>query len=150
MIVGRQKTLPRTVPRCICLQRYHSVKLCIFVMSVSFSLSLYTRLFIHNGFGKEDCACSIAWPLGVCYSVIALIMGHYGGGLHYSDIPIEHRTPLKKTLRGNGHVWSVSIPDQDLPLKDHNSCFQSRFAKPSFLSMSLGASCLPITSQLSS
>lgn len=40
----------------------------------------------------------MAWLLGVSYSVIALIMGHYGGGLHYSNVPIEHRAPFEKTV----------------------------------------------------
>jgi hypothetical protein len=67
-------------------------------MCVFFGIRLYTRLFMVRGFGKEDWACSIAWFLGVCYSVIAIIMGHYGGGLHYVDVPVEDHVPFNKTV----------------------------------------------------
>ncbi|CAI7678402.1 unnamed protein product [Penicillium manginii] len=67
-------------------------------MSTFFGIRLYTRLFIVRAFWKEDWACLLAWFLGVCYSVIALIMGHYGGGLHYSDVPVEYHVPFEKTV----------------------------------------------------
>ncbi|CAI7580107.1 unnamed protein product [Penicillium glandicola] len=67
-------------------------------MTAFFGLRVYTRLFILNGFGKEDCACAVAWFLGVCYSIIALLMGHYGGGLHWSDVPDKNKIPFEKTV----------------------------------------------------
>lgn len=72
--------------------------LCIFGMSIFFGIRLYTRLFILSGFGREDWTGIIAWFLGVCYSVIAIIMGYFGGGLHLADVPIEHRVPFEKTV----------------------------------------------------
>jgi hypothetical protein len=33
--------------------------LCIVAMTVFFGLRVYTRIYILNGFGKEDCAWSI-------------------------------------------------------------------------------------------
>jgi hypothetical protein len=67
-------------------------------MSVFFGIRLYTGLFIVRGVGKEDWACSIAWFLGVCYSVIAIIMGYYGGGLHYFVVPVDDHVPFMKTV----------------------------------------------------
>ncbi|KAG2412874.1 hypothetical protein HFD88_010431 [Aspergillus terreus] len=72
--------------------------LCIIFTTIFFILRVYTRTFILNGFTKEDWFCSGAWFLGVCYSVIALIMGHFGGGLHIDDVPEEHLIPFKKTV----------------------------------------------------
>ncbi|PKX96578.1 putative integral membrane protein [Aspergillus novofumigatus IBT 16806] len=66
--------------------------LCIVAMTVFFGLRVYTRIFILNGFGKEDCAWS------VMYSIISLIMGHYGGGLHQSDVPNSYLIPFHKTV----------------------------------------------------
>lgn len=86
------------IDRSVQTWNYVCQSLCIFGMSASFGLRLYTWLFTQSGFGKEDCACSIAWLLGVCYSVVALIMGHYGGGLHYYNVPIEHRALFEKTV----------------------------------------------------
>ncbi|QQK41040.1 integral membrane protein [Penicillium digitatum] len=50
------------------------------------------------GFGKEDWTCTVAWVLGVWYSIIALLMGHYGGGLHWWDVPDEKKIPFQKTI----------------------------------------------------
>lgn len=77
---------------------YACQSLCIITMTLFFGLRVYTRLFILNGFGKEDWACMAAWFLGVCYSIIALIMGHYGGGLHLADVPTENLIPFSKTV----------------------------------------------------
>ncbi|GFF25607.1 hypothetical protein IFM58399_01095 [Aspergillus lentulus] len=72
--------------------------LCIVAMTVFFGLRVYTRIFILNGFGKEDWTCMGAWFLGVMYSIISLIMGHYGGGLHQSDVPNSYLIPFHKTV----------------------------------------------------
>ena len=86
------------IDRSVQTWNYVCQSLCIFGMSASFGLRLYTWLFTQSGSGKEDCASSIAWLLGVCYSVVALIMGHYGGSLHYYNVPIGHRAPFEKTV----------------------------------------------------
>ncbi|KMK59048.1 integral membrane protein [Aspergillus fumigatus Z5] len=72
--------------------------ICIVAMTIFFGLRVYTRIFILNGFGKEDWTCMGSWFLGVMYSVIALIMGHYGGGLHQSDVPTSYLIPFQKTV----------------------------------------------------
>ncbi|KAJ5551094.1 hypothetical protein N7535_000964 [Penicillium sp. DV-2018c] len=36
--------------------------------------------------------------LGVGYSIIAIIMGQYGGGLHWWDVPEENKIPYQKTI----------------------------------------------------
>ncbi|KAI9041786.1 uncharacterized protein KD926_006510 [Aspergillus affinis] len=72
--------------------------LCITAMTIFFGLRAYTRLSLLNGFWKEDWTCLGAYFLGICYSIIALIMGHYGGGLHIDDVPIEHLIPFRKTV----------------------------------------------------
>lgn len=87
-----------SINRSVQTWNYVCQSLCIFGMSAFFSIRLYTRLYIIRGFGKEDWTCLISWFLGVCYSVIAIIMGHYGGGLHYSDVPVEYRIPFEKTV----------------------------------------------------
>lgn len=67
-------------------------------MTVCFGLRLYTRVFILNGFNKEDWMCATAWFLGTCYSIIAIVMGYFGGGLHLVDVPPDHRIPFGKTV----------------------------------------------------
>ncbi|KAJ5166658.1 uncharacterized protein N7482_005439 [Penicillium canariense] len=87
-----------SIDRSVQSWNYACQSLCIIGMTVFFGLRVYTRCFLLNGFGKEDWACVVAWFLGVWYSIIAIIMGHYGGGLHYSDVPIEDRIPFQKTV----------------------------------------------------
>ncbi|KAF4213652.1 hypothetical protein CNMCM8980_009715 [Aspergillus fumigatiaffinis] len=53
--------------------------LCIVAMTVFFGLRVYTRIYILNGFGKED-------------------LGHYGGGLHQSVVPNSYLIPFHKTV----------------------------------------------------
>ncbi|CAG8007960.1 unnamed protein product [Penicillium salamii] len=72
--------------------------LCIIGMALFFGLRLYTRMFILSGLGREDWACLVATVLGITYSVIAIIMGHYGGGLHWSDVADEDKIPFQKTI----------------------------------------------------
>ncbi|EAW14821.1 putative integral membrane protein [Aspergillus clavatus NRRL 1] len=72
--------------------------LCIIAMTVFFGLRVYARVFILHGFGREDWTCLGAWFLGVMYSVIALIMGHYGGGLHQPDVPHSNLISFHKTV----------------------------------------------------
>ncbi|KAF9885402.1 hypothetical protein FE257_012924 [Aspergillus nanangensis] len=72
--------------------------LCIGLMTILFGLRAYTRMFILNGFSKEDWFCLVAWFLGTSYSVISLIMGHFGGGLHLKDVPDAHLIPFNKTV----------------------------------------------------
>lgn len=87
-----------SVDRSVQTWNYVCQALCIFGMSAFFGLRLYTRLYVIRVFGKEDWTCLIAWFLGVSYSVISIIMGHYGGGLHYSDVPVEYHVPFGKTV----------------------------------------------------
>ncbi|KAJ6187794.1 hypothetical protein N7519_002702 [Penicillium mononematosum] len=77
---------------------YACQSLCIIGMTLFFGLRVYTRLFILSGFGKEDWTCTVAWFLGVCYSIIAILMGNYGGGLHWSDVLDENKVPFFKTI----------------------------------------------------
>ncbi|BCS11098.1 hypothetical protein ALUC_40438A [Aspergillus luchuensis] len=89
--------------------------LCITTMTIFFALRCFTRLVIMDGFRREDWTCLGAWFLGVCYSIIALIstykknapfggllsissVGHFGGGVHYADVPVSHRIPFEKTV----------------------------------------------------
>ncbi|CEO60201.1 hypothetical protein PMG11_04839 [Penicillium brasilianum] len=86
------------IDRSVQTWNYVCQSLCIFGMCAFFGIRLYTRLFMVRGFEKEDWACSIAWFLGVSYSVISIIMGYYGGGLHYVDVPVEDHVPFYKTV----------------------------------------------------
>ncbi|KAJ9268552.1 hypothetical protein DTO271D3_3098 [Paecilomyces variotii] len=72
--------------------------LCIIFMTIFWGLRVYARTHVFNGFNKEDMMCTGAYVLGVCYSVIALIMGHFGGGMHIEDVPKEHIIPFEKTV----------------------------------------------------
>ncbi|KAJ6171931.1 hypothetical protein N7470_000998 [Penicillium chermesinum] len=72
--------------------------LCIAGMTICYFLRLYTRLFILRGFHREDWLCTAAYILGTAYSVIALLMGKHGGGLHLHDVPKENLTAFKKTV----------------------------------------------------
>ncbi|KAJ5465299.1 uncharacterized protein N7458_000985 [Penicillium daleae] len=87
-----------SIDRSVQTWNYACQSLCIIGMTLFFGLRVYTRCFILSGFGKEDWLCSAAWFLGVCYSIIALIMGHYGGGLHYSDVAPKDRISFNKPL----------------------------------------------------
>ncbi|PKY03825.1 hypothetical protein P168DRAFT_311363 [Aspergillus campestris IBT 28561] len=77
---------------------YATQSLCIGGMTMFFALRVYTRMFILNGFTKEDWICFGAWFLGVSYSVVALIMSHFGGGVHWNDVPEAHHIPFQKTV----------------------------------------------------
>ncbi|PLN75303.1 hypothetical protein BDW42DRAFT_41933 [Aspergillus taichungensis] len=77
---------------------YATQSLCIGGMTIFFSLRVYTRMFILNGFTKEDWICFGAWFLGVSYSIVALIMSHFGGGVHWDDVPDAHHIPFQKTV----------------------------------------------------
>ncbi|KAL1850264.1 hypothetical protein Plec18170_006959 [Paecilomyces lecythidis] len=72
--------------------------LCIIFMAAFWGLRVYARTRILNGFNKEDMLCTGAYVLGTCYSIIALIMGHFGGGLHIDDVPKQHIVPFEKTV----------------------------------------------------
>ncbi|OJJ48976.1 hypothetical protein ASPZODRAFT_149948 [Penicilliopsis zonata CBS 506.65] len=72
--------------------------LCIIFMTFFFALRVYTRKFILNCFGKEDWMCAGAWFLGTSYSIIALLMGHYGGGLHQSEVSASELISFDKTV----------------------------------------------------
>ncbi|KAK4871311.1 hypothetical protein LT330_000548 [Penicillium expansum] len=87
-----------SIDRSVQQWNYACQSLCIIGMTAFFALRVYTRLFILNGFGKEDWTCTVAWFLGLCYSIIALLMGHYGGGLHWWDVPDENKIPYQKTI----------------------------------------------------
>ncbi|KAJ5748824.1 uncharacterized protein N7511_010520 [Penicillium nucicola] len=77
---------------------YACQSLCITGMSVFLCLRMYTRVFILSGLNTEDWVCLVATFLGICYSIIALVMGHYGGGLHWSDVHEEDKIPFQKTI----------------------------------------------------
>ncbi|KAL2010670.1 hypothetical protein VTN00DRAFT_6477 [Thermoascus crustaceus] len=72
--------------------------LCLVFMTIFFILRVYARVNILNGFVGEDWTCLGAWILGMCYSIIALIMGHFGGGMHIQDVPDENLIPYSKTV----------------------------------------------------
>ncbi|KAJ5341187.1 hypothetical protein N7541_010311 [Penicillium brevicompactum] len=88
--------------------------LCIAGMVLFFGLRLYTRVFILSGLGKEDWACLVATVLGVTYSVIALIMGHYGGGLHWSDVAEEDKIPFQKVSKTPTLRWTSLLTSQTI------------------------------------
>ncbi|CAI7655065.1 unnamed protein product [Penicillium discolor] len=87
-----------SIDRSVQQWNYACQSLCIIGMTAFFGLRIYTRLFILSGFGKEDWTCTVAWFLGVCYSIIALLMGHYGGGLHWWNVLDENKIPFQKTI----------------------------------------------------
>ncbi|KAJ5188728.1 hypothetical protein N7491_005048 [Penicillium cf. griseofulvum] len=68
-----------SIDRSVQQWNYACQSLCIIGMTVFFGLRVYTRLYILNGFGKED-------------------LGHYGGGLHWLDVPDENKIPFQKTI----------------------------------------------------
>ncbi|KAE8355215.1 hypothetical protein BDV28DRAFT_146299, partial [Aspergillus coremiiformis] len=88
------KPIDRTV------QRWNTVtqSLCITAMTLFFMIRAFTRVFLLDGLMKEDWTCFGAWILGVCYSVIALIMGSYGGGLHIEDVSPHDQVIFHKTV----------------------------------------------------
>ncbi|OOF94285.1 hypothetical protein ASPCADRAFT_516539 [Aspergillus carbonarius ITEM 5010] len=88
----------RSIDRSIQKWNLATQIICITAMTIFFGLRSFARLVIMDGYRKEDWPCLGAWLLGVCYSIIALIMGHFGGGLHYDDVPISHRIPFEKTV----------------------------------------------------
>ncbi|PLB51965.1 hypothetical protein P170DRAFT_462065 [Aspergillus steynii IBT 23096] len=96
--LGRDGAPNADVDRTVQTWNTITQSLCIAAMTVFFALRAYTRLSLLKGFLKEDWTCLGAYFLGICYSVIALIMGHYGGGLHIYDVPISHRIPFQKTV----------------------------------------------------
>ncbi|KAL1979674.1 hypothetical protein VTN96DRAFT_5373 [Rasamsonia emersonii] len=77
---------------------YVTQSLCLVFMTVFFFLRVYARMKVLNGFAIEDWFCLGAYILGVCYSIIALIMGYFGGGLHIKDVPPDHVIPFNKTV----------------------------------------------------
>ncbi|KAJ5384451.1 hypothetical protein N7517_002362 [Penicillium concentricum] len=98
MLLFERSSGDASIDRSVQQWNYACQSLCIIGMTAFFGLRVYTRLFILNGFGKEDWTCTVAWFLGVCYSIIALLMGHYGGGLHWWDVPDENKIPFQKTI----------------------------------------------------
>ncbi|KAL1956108.1 hypothetical protein VTO42DRAFT_7627 [Malbranchea cinnamomea] len=74
--------------------------LCIGLTTISFLLRMYCRIFLQKTVGIEDWVCVFAWIGGIGYSVTALMMGHYGGGLHQWDVPIENVVHFKQTVYG--------------------------------------------------
>ncbi|PWY79721.1 integral membrane protein [Aspergillus heteromorphus CBS 117.55] len=99
-LLGRDDTGMTGRPIDRSVQRWNVATqiLCIAAMTIFFGLRLYTRISILGGYSKEDWTCLGAWILGVSYSAIALIMGHFGGGLHAYDVPESHRIPFEKTV----------------------------------------------------
>ncbi|KAL4888605.1 integral membrane protein [Aspergillus ambiguus] len=99
-LLGREASGPSEKPIYDTVQKWNiaTQSLCIIVTTIFFILRAYTRIFLLNGFSKEDWFCLGAWFLGVCYSVIALIMGHFGGGLHIKDVPEQNLIPFEKTV----------------------------------------------------
>ncbi|OQD81246.1 hypothetical protein PENANT_c028G02056 [Penicillium antarcticum] len=87
-----------SIDRSVQNWNYACQSLCIIGMTVFFGLRMYTRVFILSGLGTEDWACLTATFLGISYSIIALVMGHYGGGLHWSDVHEEDKIPFQKTI----------------------------------------------------
>ncbi|KAJ5294147.1 hypothetical protein N7508_008968 [Penicillium antarcticum] len=103
-----------SIDRSVQNWNYACQSLCIIGMTVFFGLRMYTRVFILSGLGTEDCELlrygikeitfvkiiltNFPKFLGISYSIIALVMGHYGGGLHWSDVHEEDKIPFQKTI----------------------------------------------------
>ncbi|EEQ89378.2 uncharacterized protein BDCG_04498 [Blastomyces dermatitidis ER-3] len=79
--------------------------LCISLTSIFFFLRMYVRVYVNRGFGREDWCCSLAWFLGVGYSIIAILMGKYGGGYHQWDVPKSDIVPFNKTVYGTMVIY---------------------------------------------
>ncbi|EEH23232.2 hypothetical protein PABG_05443 [Paracoccidioides brasiliensis Pb03] len=79
--------------------------LCISFTSLFFFLRMYVRIYINRGFGREDWCCSLAWFLGIGYSIIAILMGKYGGGSHQWNVPKEDFIPFNKTVYGTMVIY---------------------------------------------
>ncbi|KAL1961894.1 hypothetical protein VTN77DRAFT_927 [Rasamsonia byssochlamydoides] len=86
------------VDRSVHVINYVTQSLCLVFMTIFFFLRVYARLRVLNGFAVEDWFCLGAYILGMCYSVISLIMGHFGGGLHIQDVPPANVIPFNKTV----------------------------------------------------
>ncbi|OJD14468.1 hypothetical protein AJ78_05179 [Emergomyces pasteurianus Ep9510] len=79
--------------------------LCISLTSIFFLLRMYVRLNVNRGFGREDWCCSLAWFLGIGYSIIAILMGEYGGGSHQWNVPKSDFVPFNKTVYGTMVIY---------------------------------------------
>ncbi|KAL4938332.1 hypothetical protein BDV06DRAFT_215185 [Aspergillus oleicola] len=95
-LVEREAAPEHHVDRSMQKWNIATQSLCIIFMTVFFGLRVYTRISLQRNWEKEDWYCLSAWFLGVAYSVIALGMGHYGGGVHWDDVPEEDHIPFQK------------------------------------------------------
>ncbi|BCS26932.1 uncharacterized protein APUU_51643A [Aspergillus puulaauensis] len=95
-LVAREASPEHHVDRSMQTWNNATQSLCIIFMSIFFGLRVYTRTLLLRNWGQEDWCCLAAWFLGVSYSAIALAMGHFGGGVHWGDVPEEHHIPFQK------------------------------------------------------
>lgn len=61
--------------------------LCLVIVGVLMGLRIYVRTSVTNNFGKDDWLCILGWILAIGYSVTALIMCHFGGGINQWEVP---------------------------------------------------------------
>ncbi|KAL4812542.1 hypothetical protein BDW67DRAFT_169910 [Aspergillus spinulosporus] len=94
--VERDAAPEHHVDRSMQKWNYATQSLCIIFMTTFFGLRVYTRISLQRNWEPEDWCCLSAWLLGLAYSAIALAMGHYGGGIHWDDVPRDHRTQFQK------------------------------------------------------
>ncbi|OJJ01988.1 hypothetical protein ASPVEDRAFT_41515 [Aspergillus versicolor CBS 583.65] len=95
-LVAREASPDHHVDRSMQTWNKATQSLCIIFMTVFFGLRVYTRTSLLRNWGQEDWCCLGAWALGVAYSAIALAMGHFGGGVHWDDVPEAHHIPFQK------------------------------------------------------
>lgn len=62
------------------------------------SLRIYVRTSVTKNFGKDDWLCILGWILAIGYSVTALIMGHFGGGINQWEVPENQIESFGKTV----------------------------------------------------
>ncbi|PVH95288.1 hypothetical protein DM02DRAFT_537692 [Periconia macrospinosa] len=68
--------------------------LCISIVGAIVALRLYVRIHIIRMFQLEDWLICAGYLMAVGYSIIALVMNHYGGGMNMWEVPKEKLTPF--------------------------------------------------------
>ncbi|KAF1960158.1 hypothetical protein CC80DRAFT_513805 [Byssothecium circinans] len=72
--------------------------LCITLVGAILCLRIYTRVHILGNFQLEDWLITVGFALAVGYSVVALVMNHFGGGINQWEVEKEKITPFGITV----------------------------------------------------
>ncbi|KAB8231269.1 hypothetical protein ETB97_004433 [Aspergillus alliaceus] len=70
--------------------------LCIPIVTIFVATRFAIRCWYKQFVVVEDTFCLLAWILFMVYCAIAIIIGQYGGGIHYTEVPPEWEVPFKK------------------------------------------------------